>query len=96
MIASHVAISSLTHDPNSSQMHISLVARPVRMANDVWIGAHAVILPGVTVGEHAVISAGAVVRDDVPAFAVVAGAPARLVRVKTPADVAASVESLSR
>lgn len=82
MIASHVAIISLTHDPDSLHMHASIVAGPVRIANDVWIGAHAVILPGVTIGEHAVIAAGAVVREEVPAYAVAAGVPAQIVRTK--------------
>ncbi len=82
MIASHVAISSLTHDPDSYEMYRSLIRKPVRIASDVWIGAHAVILPGVTIGRHAVVAAGTVVRDDVPEFAVVAGVPARLVRIK--------------
>lgn len=53
---------------------------PVRIGDDVWIGARAVILPGVTIGDHAVIAAGSVVRRDVPAWAVVAGVPAKLVR----------------
>jgi len=52
---------------------------PVRIGDDVWIGARAVILPGVTIGHHAVIGAGAVVRDDVAAWAIVAGVPARVV-----------------
>lgn len=82
MIASHVAISSLTHDPDSPEMHGSLVAKPVRIANDVWIGAHAVIVPGVSIGEHAVVAAGSIVLADVPPYAVVAGVPARLVRMK--------------
>lgn len=82
MIASHVAITSATHDPDSRQMHKSLNTAPVVIENDVWIGAHAVIFPGVTIGEHAVVGAGAVVRADVPAYAVVAGIPAKLIRHK--------------
>lgn len=57
-----------------------VVYAPVHIGDDVWIGARAVILPGVTVGDHAVIGAGAVVRQDVPAWAIVAGVPARVIR----------------
>jgi acetyltransferase-like isoleucine patch superfamily enzyme len=53
---------------------------PVEIGRGCWIGAHAVILDGVRVGEGAVVAAGAVVAGDVPAFAVVAGVPARTIR----------------
>ena len=52
----------------------------VRIGHDVWIGANAVILPGVTIGDGSVIGAGAVVTRDVPAYTVVAGVPARPLR----------------
>lgn len=50
----------------------------VEIQSDVWIGAHSVILDGVKIGRGAIIGAGAVVTQDVDEFAVVAGAPARL------------------
>jgi len=53
---------------------------PTKIGRDVWIGANAVILGGVTVGDGAVVAAGAVVTKDVGAGAVVAGVPARLLR----------------
>lgn len=53
---------------------------PTKIGRDVWIGANAVILGGVTVGDGAIVAAGAVVTKDVEAGAVVAGVPARLVR----------------
>jgi acetyltransferase-like isoleucine patch superfamily enzyme len=46
---------------------------------DVWIGARAIILPGVTIGDGAIIGAGALVRGDVPPFAIAVGVPARVV-----------------
>ena len=54
--------------------------RPTKIGRDVWIGANAVILGGVTIGDGAVIAAGAVVNRDVEVGAVVAGVPAREVR----------------
>ena len=59
---------------------------PILIGDDVWIGAGAVILPGVSVGNGAVIGAGAVVTADVGSFAVVAGVPARTVRTLDPAS----------
>ena len=47
----------------------------------VWIGAAAIVLPGVTIGDNSVIGAGAVVTHDVPAGAVAAGNPARVIRM---------------
>ncbi|HFI0464029.1 TPA: 2,3,4,5-tetrahydropyridine-2,6-dicarboxylate N-acetyltransferase [Streptococcus suis] len=61
-------------------------AQPVVVEDDVLIGANAVILEGVRVGKGAVVAAGAIVVDDVPAGAVVAGVPARV--IKQVADVA--------
>lgn len=54
--------------------------RPVVIGDNVWIGARAIILPGVTLGEGAVIGAGAVVTKDVPAHGIAVGNPARVVR----------------
>lgn len=60
----------------------SCVAHPIRIGNDVWCGAGAVILSGVTIGDGAVIGAHAVVTRDVPSMAVMAGNPARLIRMR--------------
>jgi acetyltransferase-like isoleucine patch superfamily enzyme len=56
------------------------VDRPIRIGRGTWIGAGAMILPGVTVGERSVVGAGSVVTRDVPALSVVAGNPARVIR----------------
>jgi len=54
-------------------------AAPIRIGSDVWIGAHAIILPGVTIGDGAVVGANAVVRETVASGAIVAGVPARTI-----------------
>ena len=58
----------------------ALVARPIVIGRNAWIGAAATILPGVTVGENAVVAAGAVVTTDVPANTVVGGVPAKFIK----------------
>ena len=53
---------------------------PVRIGNNVWIGAGSVILPGITIGDNAVIGAGSVVTRDIPANVVAVGNPCRVLR----------------
>jgi acetyltransferase-like isoleucine patch superfamily enzyme len=59
-----------------------LVSKPVRIGNDVWMGAGCSILPGVTIGDGAVVGARSVVTHDVPANAIVAGTPAKIIRYR--------------
>lgn len=55
-------------------------AHPVTIGHDVWIGHGAIILPGRSVGNGAIVAAGALVTKDVPAYSIVVGNPARVLR----------------
>ncbi len=82
LIGQQVVIATLNHDPDPEKRG-DMVAAPVKIGNKVWIGAHATVLPGVQIGDGAIVGAGAVVTKDVPAYAVVAGVPARVIRYLT-------------
>jgi acetyltransferase-like isoleucine patch superfamily enzyme len=56
---------------------------PIVIGNDVWIGGNSMILAGVTIGDGAVVAGGSVVTKDVPPFAVVGGAPARIIKYRS-------------
>jgi len=71
--------SHSTHLRCVSKGKLNIVKKPVKIGNYVYVGSSAVILPGVTIGDHSVIGAGAVVTNDIPAFSVVMGVPARRV-----------------
>ena len=79
LIGKQVVIATLNHDLNPEKRKNMLPA-PVKIGNNVWIGAHATILAGVTIGDNAVVAAGAVVTKDVPANTVVGGVPAKVIK----------------
>ncbi|WP_432493787.1 acyltransferase [Kineococcus auxinigenes] len=58
--------------------------RPIVIEDDVWIGAGSIILPGRRIGRGSIVGAGSVVVNDVPAWTVVAGNPARVVKARKP------------
>ena len=89
LIGHNVVIATLNHDldPDTRQaMH----PKPVVLGENVWVGAGAIIVPGVTVGDGAVIGAGSIVTRDVKARTIVAGNPARPIRnlTETPQEAA--------
>ena len=53
---------------------------PVTIHDNVWVGANATILPGVTIGECSIVAAGALVNKDIPPYSVVAGIPAKVIK----------------
>ena len=79
LVGHDVVFASLNHDLDPAKRG-DLHPAPIVVGSNVWIGAKATLLAGVTVGDDAVIAAGAVVTKDVPAGAVVVGVPARVVR----------------
>ena len=56
------------------------ISKPVKIGDNVWIGACSVILPGVTIGDMSVVAAGSVVTKDVPPHVLVAGVPAKIIK----------------
>ena len=82
LIGHQVVLATLNHDL-MPEKRANMLPAPIKIGNDVWIGAHATILAGVTVGNGAVIAAGAVVTKDVPANTVVGGVPAKIIKTIT-------------
>jgi len=85
LIGPYVVIRAANHATDRVDVAISAqghVPGEIVIEDDVWIGAHAVILPGARIGRGAVVAAASVVTRDVAAFAVVAGAPAAVLRVR--------------
>lgn len=81
MIGPNVQIYTAAHPLQAKPRNAGLeVAKSIVIENNVWIGGGAILLPGVTIGRNAVVGAGAVVTRGVPADAVVAGNPAKVIR----------------
>jgi acetyltransferase-like isoleucine patch superfamily enzyme len=86
-LAQGITVTALNHNFSDTTRTIDqqgVSTNAVTIADDCWIGANAVVLPGVTIGHHAVVAAGAVVTRDVPPYSVVAGVPARIVKTLDP------------
>jgi len=76
-----VQIYAATHPLDAVARRGKESGKPVVIGNDVWVGGGAIICPGVTIGDRAVIGAGSVVTKDIPAGAVAAGNPCRVIRM---------------
>ncbi|HEY1690402.1 MAG TPA: sugar O-acetyltransferase [Solirubrobacteraceae bacterium] len=80
MIAHKVNLVTAGHPVEPEQRRAHITAAPITIETNVWIGAAATVLQGVTIGAGSVVAAGAVVTRDVPPATLVAGVPARVVR----------------
>lgn len=79
LIGHNVVLATINHDlepKNNRKNHYA----PIMLGKHVWIGSNATVLAGVTIGDWAVVAAGAVVTKDVPAYTVVGGVPAKVLK----------------
>lgn len=96
IISNHVSIYDNNNHPTRPSQRIKMTEsgfysplwkweqsahKPVHIGNNVWIGEYSTILKGVTIGEGAIVGCHSVVTKDVPPYAVVAGNPARVVKM---------------
>lgn len=82
-LAQGITVTALNHNFDDTTKRIDqqgVSTKAVTINDDVWIGANAVVLPGVTIGTHSVVAAGAVVSKDVPPYTIVAGVPAKVIK----------------
>ena len=82
-LAQGITVTALNHNFEDTDKRIDeqgISTKAVTIEDDVWVGANAVILPGVTIGRHSVVAAGAVVTKDVPENTVVGDVPAKIIK----------------
>ena len=80
LIGPKITIATVNHPLNpQNRHHVDL--KPVYIRQNAWIGANAVIVPGITISENAVVAAGSVVTHNVPKDTMVAGVPARITKL---------------
>lgn len=79
LIGHNVVLATLNHHEDPAKRHI-LRPAPIVLGKNVWIGANATVLPGVTIGDGSIVAAGAVVTRDLPPGVIAGGVPARIIR----------------
>lgn len=86
-IAPNCCFSTAGHPIDFLQRNEGLeFAYPIKVGNNVWIGAGVIVLPGVTIGDNSIIGAGSVVNKDIPANVIAVGNPCRVLREITKED----------
>ena len=86
-IAPNCCFSTAGHPIDFVQRNEGLeFAYPIKVGNNVWIGAGVIVLPGVTIGDNSIIGAGSVVNKDIPANMIAVGNPCRVLREITKED----------
>jgi acetyltransferase-like isoleucine patch superfamily enzyme len=80
IFAPGVKIISANHDPNDYNKWIK--CSPIKIGKNCWIGANAVILPGVQLGDNVIVGAGSVVTKSFPNNCTIAGVPAKIIKLK--------------
>ena len=82
-IGPHSAIMTYKHLFDDVSIPIKfqdLELKKVKIGEGVWLGAHVVVMPGVTIGDNSVVGAGAVVTKDIPSYSIAAGVPAKVIK----------------
>ena len=68
------------HSLSPEQRDIQPPSKPITIGDNVWLGGHVIVLPGVTIGDGSVIGAGSVVTGDIPPRSLAVGTPAKVIR----------------
>ena len=77
LIASHVALVSVTHNIKAIKYRESIIEKPIHIGNNVWLGSHCVIMPGITIEDNVIVGAGSVVTKDLEKNGIYTGVPAK-------------------
>jgi len=83
IFAQNIVLSGLNHGYQDIHVPIrnqAVTKSPIKIEDEVWIGANSVVVAGVTIGKHSVIAAGSVVTKDIPPYSVAVGNPCRVIK----------------